>query len=210
MFHRRMVRVIKDLTAAIIAGGKSRRFGEPKASALFRNRKLLDYSIDVAQKISAHVIIIDGVNESIGTSKYPIFKDLIPGCGPLGGIYTALKFSCTPFVATLPCDTPFLIPELYEILFNQVTWQQPVVAESESGLEPLIAIWPKTMIVTLEQAILANNYSLSYSLELSTAKKIYIPAELSGYHPNMFFNINDKKDLEKLTKLEVSFPGLAS
>lgn len=52
------------LTVAIIAGGKSNRFGSPKAQALFNKKPLIDYAVKLAKSISEQVIIVNGNNLS--------------------------------------------------------------------------------------------------------------------------------------------------
>jgi len=87
------------LSAAIIAGGKSRRFGSPKALAVLGNSTLIDYAIHTAGAISEEIIISYGEENLFAGKTIPVIPDAIPDCGPLGGIYTVLLHAKTPWVA---------------------------------------------------------------------------------------------------------------
>jgi molybdopterin-guanine dinucleotide biosynthesis protein A len=48
-----------------------------------------------------------------------IRKDLVPACGPLGGLYTALKLTEYDAVLALACDMPFITPQLLQRMSRQ-------------------------------------------------------------------------------------------
>ena len=52
--------ISKNISAAIIAGGKSTRFGGPKVWAEFRGKRLIDHAVDLAQDIAGQVFIVNG------------------------------------------------------------------------------------------------------------------------------------------------------
>jgi molybdopterin-guanine dinucleotide biosynthesis protein A len=189
------------ITAAILAGGKSSRFGQPKEQATIQNRTLLEHAIDTAQEISSSVFI---VSSNLSKSKYRkifIYPDIFPDCGPIGGLYTALKFSSRPIVATIPCDMPKLPVQVYQILLQKMERNRPVVATSHQGLEPLVAIWPVSVLPVIEQNIINKNFSLRNTLRQLKSKEIYIPDCLQNYEEIFFLNINHKQDLKKLNHI---------
>src|SRR6266508_968828 len=48
-----------------------------------------------------------------------ISRDLVLRCGPLGGIFTALKITRADAVLFLACDMPFVSAELLEFLLHE-------------------------------------------------------------------------------------------
>jgi molybdopterin-guanine dinucleotide biosynthesis protein A len=48
-----------------------------------------------------------------------IRRDLVPRCGPLGGLYTALKTTKHDAILALACDMPFVTPDLLKLLLKR-------------------------------------------------------------------------------------------
>lgn len=190
-----------NLTVAIIAGGKSNRFGSPKAKALFNEKPLIDYAIKLAKSISEQVIIVNGKNLSYQESGIKTIADIIPDCGPIGGIFTALLHSNNSFVCTLPCDMPLLVPDLFRLLYERRSVDRPVVAISESGIEPLLSLWPTCLVSLLFSFIKGGKYSLRNVLIELQATAVNVPLLVDNYEPSIFTNVNYKNDLKKINRI---------
>lgn len=189
------------LTAAIIAGGKSRRFGSPKALAVLRNITLIDYAIHTARAISEEIVISYGEDNLFAGKTIPVIQDLIPGCGPLGGIYTVLLHAKTPWVAALPCDLPLLDSRVYEVLFAARRDDCPVVALSERGVEPLVSIWPQNLAEVLREFIQNGEFTMYKVVRELKAVEVDIPSQLPGYRAEFFLNVNREEDLDRIRKI---------
>ncbi len=215
---------MNNLTAAIIGGGKSTRFGKPKSFARFKGRRLIEYSIDLAKSISPQLILVSDSHLNYKKYKLDTYHDIIPGCGPLCGVYTALYHANTDYIATVPVDMPILTAEIYKILITKLENNKPVVAISESGMEPLVTIWPRTALNTLKQEIDKKRFSLYKALRRLKAIHVFIPGEMENYKTEYFHNINyqqdmefnitgenimDKKLPEHFTEFQKSYPDLA-
>ncbi len=183
------------LSAAIIGGGKSKRFGEPKALADFRGKPLIRHAVELARRIAPRVFLINGQTVAFEEIGIPVISDLIPDLGPIGGLFTALTKSPTPYMAVLPVDTPLLNEEVYRLLFRQMEPDRPVVAMSHKGLEPLISIWPITVLPRLKDQIERMDYSLRSILRQEEAVVVNFSEKMHPYNPDVFLNINYKKDL---------------
>jgi len=205
-----IVKKIRNLTVAIIAGGKSQRFGEPKALAKFGQQTLMDFSLQLAFRLSRRVLVISGDNSYQLPPEVKVYPDLIPGRGPLGGIHTALFYSATPYLATLPCDMPLLNVRVYQMLNDYLKAGQPVVAVSEKGWEPLVALWPREALPIIEAHLLSGQLSLRSVLSDLQVVEVLLPRLLTPYDPDIFFNINTKNDLEKLQHISEKRSAYAS
>ncbi|NOY58430.1 MAG: molybdenum cofactor guanylyltransferase [Calditrichaeota bacterium] len=185
------------MTIAIIAGGKSSRFGDSKLKALYLKRRLIDYAVDLAYSLSPHVMIVGGTTSLPEDLRPPVVHDLTTEIGPLGGIVTALTFGKTDWLAVMPCDAPQLSAKIYQALFDHVDRDVPVVAISKSGMEPLVSLWPRSVLPILKQTIAGCNYALRPLLRRLNATMCDV-TKIAGYSENWFVNINCQHDLQLL------------
>lgn len=190
----------KNITAAILTGGKSSRFGSPKELVKFNENRLIDISIKTAKKLTSEIIILSKKEFLFLSETLPIYSDLIPGCGPLGGIYTALHFSQNNWIATIPCDMPLLDPEIFHYLFSKRQNKLPLLAKSEYGFEPLVSIWNKDCLEKIKRKIQNVEFSVQNCLKEMNAVEVDVTRR-PNYKKEWFFNINCKKDLRRLNKI---------
>ena len=189
--------MLAHVTAALIAGGQSKRFGSPKQFAGYGDRRLIDYALDIVQSISRDAIIISNDNNHFSDAQLPVYSDLVKNCGPLGGIYTALYYAREKWVAVLPVDMPLLNLKIYRMLYPSCNADKPVVACSHKGLEPLVSIWPVSVLPYLKLQIEEQDFRLYYLLKKLQAIEINF-ASLPDYEHHWFENINYKKDIKSL------------
>lgn len=189
--------MLKHVTAALIAGGKSERFGSPKCSALYSGKSLLDHALEKIQCISEDAIIIGDIPRNILCHPVPVFKDIVEDCGPIAGIYTALHFSHKKWIAVLPVDMPLLPISVYRFLYTSCRDGCPVVARSEKGLEPLVSLWPIENLSVIKDQIDKKDFRLHFLLKMLNSVEVDL-SRIPGYNPLWFENINYKKDLKSL------------
>lgn len=189
---------ISEISVAILAGGKSVRFGYPKVLANFRGKPLIQHSIEDAISISNNVFIVVAKNSSLYFNKVDIYKDLIPEKGPLGGIFTALKFAQTPLVAIMPCDMPLLSPQIYRTLYHSMNTQWPIAAVFQRQIQPLVSIWPKRLMHELNYYLNENQTNVQKVLKKLNFQKFHLATESKA-----FLNINTRKDYQVLLQYTV-------
>lgn len=127
---------------AVLAGGRSTRFGSDKVSALWRDRPLIEH---VLAAVRPHVdaVIVCGREwpGEVGVPDRPR-TDL----GPLGGLNAALHHAAASGfdrVLSVPCDTPTLAPELLRSLLGCEA--NAIVAEL-----PVAGIWSASLSDALD------------------------------------------------------------
>ena len=130
-------------TLIILAGGKSQRMGQDKAFIRFQGEILIRRIMDRLSGLAEEVIVIAPRTQEHLPRGIKVTPDLIPGRGPLGGLYTALSAASYPAVAVVACDMPFVNAKLLayqrDILLSRDL--DVVVPSSEKGLEPLHAVY---------------------------------------------------------------------
>lgn len=122
------------ILGAVLAGGRSRRFGSDKARALLGGRTLIDRVVaGLRPQVEALVICGRDHDGATGIADRPA-ADL----GPLGGLNAALHHAAAhgfDAVVTAPCDTPFLPADLVARLRTTGT-------VAYAAAIPVIGFWP--------------------------------------------------------------------
>lgn len=110
------------VTAIVLAGGRSSRFGSPKLEATLDGRTLLDHSIDVARQVTDQIIvaIATGATGQPERSGLRIVADAEPFEGPLAGAASALASVSTPLAIVIGGDMPRLSPAVLEAMLNAI------------------------------------------------------------------------------------------
>jgi molybdopterin-guanine dinucleotide biosynthesis protein A len=129
------------ILGAILAGGRSSRFGSDKALATLDGRALIDRVMDaLGPQVDASVVV---GRSHPGASCIP--DRPAPDLGPLGGVAAALHHAMAhgfEQVLTVPCDAPFLPANLRQQLSDvgSVAYYAdlPVVGWWPSGASPLL------------------------------------------------------------------------
>ena len=98
------------MIAAILAGGRSRRMGAPKALVPFAGAPLIARPIAAARAAGLEPVVVAKTQLDVGV---PTWLDRFETSHPLAGLVTALEHG--PVVA-IACDQPFVTPELLATL----------------------------------------------------------------------------------------------
>jgi molybdopterin-guanine dinucleotide biosynthesis protein A len=151
------------LTICVQAGGESRRMGQDKALMPFLGRPLIQRVVDRLAPIADEVIVTTNRLEDYRFLGLPLYPDLKPGRGALGGLYTALASATCEAVAVVACDMPFASPTLIDTGYSLLVQEEADVAipNSGEGLEPLHAVYRReTCLPAIESAIDADQWKL--------------------------------------------------
>jgi molybdopterin-guanine dinucleotide biosynthesis protein A len=151
------------LTIAIQAGGQSSRMGQDKALKPFLGRPLIQRVIDRLTPIADEVIVTTNRPEEYAFLGLPLFADLRPGRGALGGLYTAVASATCEIVGVVACDMPFASISLFEHMYRLIEAEQAdvVIPRSEHGPEPLHAVYRRAACVpAIEASIAADEWKV--------------------------------------------------
>ena len=190
-----------NVTGIILAGGKSSQMGSDKGLLQLCGKQIVSYAIDALSGICDRIIIstTSDAYQSIG---YEVIADEIPGIGPMGGVYSALKESKTGKNLILSCDLPFVSKELLEhILSHGEGYQVAVPWQGNQHYEPLCGFYELSTLDKLSEFIHKGIYKLPDWFDEISVNKLIINDKLGFYHENLFLNVNTKSDLQKAEKL---------
>jgi len=133
------------VSAAILAGGRARRFGGADKGALAVGReRIIDRQRAALAAVADDVRIVAGDRDGYDGRGLRVIADAVPGAGPLGGLYSALLDAAHERVLILACDLPFVTAALLQRLVEESGTGQEidaVVPRSARGLEPLCALY---------------------------------------------------------------------
>jgi molybdenum cofactor guanylyltransferase len=202
MYHRHMPVPLTDVTAFILAGGKSTRMGTDKAFVELEGRPLLSRALDIARSVTLNV---NTVGDPRKFATYAtVVEDIFPNCGPLGGIHAALSSSSTELNLILAVDVPFVSTALLEYLLEHARMSPAVVtvAQTGRGYQPLSAIYRRQFADMAEKALREGRYKID-SLFPSTNTQVITEEELkaAGFSQTMFRNLNTRKELSKASEM---------
>jgi molybdopterin-guanine dinucleotide biosynthesis protein A len=125
--------ISKFVTGAVLAGGKSRRFGKNKALEVFLGKRLIDHSVETISRFCTPVFIVAGDLKPFANVRATLVRDIIPGGGPLVGIYTALLFSPHDWIFVKGVDMPFTVPDLLRLMLEQKKYRYDIIVPRLNG-----------------------------------------------------------------------------
>ena len=128
-----------SVTGLILAGGKgSRMGGVDKGLQAFRGKRLVDHVYErLAPQVGGVIINANQNHEEYKTFGVRVVSDAIGGfAGPLAGFHAGLSVSKRPFLASVPCDSPFLAADLIERLYQRIDESGAELAVAKTGDQP--------------------------------------------------------------------------
>ncbi len=186
-----------QLTAIVLAGGKSSRMGRDKCLIASPDGTLMiEHIINVFSQLASRILINANNPGPYLRLGYPVIADTFKGCGPLCGIFTGLSASATEINLFAPCDMPFLTVEFYRFLLEQINGYDAVVPKLDGKIYPVCLILKKsTQAIALGQ-IQKHNYRVRDFLQLIKVKYIDVRTNPGIYNENLLLNVNTPKDLK--------------
>jgi molybdenum cofactor guanylyltransferase len=187
-----------NVTAFVLAGGKSTRMGSDKAFVNYRGIPLLAHALDVARAACADVRIVG--NRAKFARYGTVVEDLFPDRGPLAGIHAALLASQTDLNLMLAVDMPMVSSEFVKYLLGvaQVDEATVVVPRVAGRRQPLCAIYRPEFASIAEAALQAGRNKIDplfSEVRIRTVEEEEV--NQAGFHRDIFCNVNTPIDLEK-------------
>jgi molybdopterin-guanine dinucleotide biosynthesis protein A len=133
-------------SAAILAGGQATRFGGRDKSALvIDGRTILDRQLAQLSSSADEIMIIRAAD------------DVVPGCGPLGGLHAALTRARHDAVFVVACDMPYVTADLAQYLLSLAAAGTADIvvpktlrqAQGRPKYHPLCAVYTRVCLETI-------------------------------------------------------------
>lgn len=175
--------------------------GSDKALLDFDGQLLIEHLLARLDGIALETIITTNHPDRYQFLKLPLFPDVLPGRGALGGIYTALQAAAQPLVAVVACDMPFASPAILRA-GRDILLADPgldaVIPSSEHGLEPLHAVYRRATCLPAVKAAIESGQWKAISWHGDVNVCVLIPAEIAQLDPDgsAFLNVNTPQELK--------------
>jgi molybdopterin-guanine dinucleotide biosynthesis protein A len=153
---------MSSFTVAILAGGKSSRMGTDKSFVPLLGRPMIEHVLErVADLGQRETILIVNRPDDYAHLGLPMFGDVIPDKGSLGGIYSAIHCSRSDSTLVLACDMPLVNPPLLRYMIalrgEEGGPYDVIVPRVEDHPQGLHAIYSRSCLESIRACIDADH-----------------------------------------------------
>lgn len=198
----------EDITGLVLAGGRGSRMGG--ADKGLQNFNGMPLALHTLLRLSPQV----GetlVNANRNLSAYesfgaPVWPDALPDfAGPLAGFLAGLEQAETPWIVTVPCDTPLFPSDLVERLAEAAEHEDAEIAmasgpEADGQLrtQPVFCLMRRELL----ESLVAFTHGGGRKIDAWTAqhRTVVVPFDRPGDDPRAFFNANTLAELRELER----------
>jgi Molybdopterin-guanine dinucleotide biosynthesis protein A len=189
-------------TAAILAGGLSRRMGYDKKKLRVGGENILQLIVNQLSADFEDIIVIGCTQDDIPGIKglRGVYPDALELSASLVGIYTALLQSKSEYLYVTACDMPFYNSD-YVSYMKKIIAENPdisgCVTRFEEWIEPFNAFYKVDLLPSIKTFLDTGRKSIYKCFE---KEKLYYIDESMGrlYSPEweMFCNLNTPRELK--------------
>jgi molybdenum cofactor guanylyltransferase len=197
---------VSDITGVILAGGRGSRMGGVDKG--LQNFNGMPLALHTLMRLSPQVgeVMINanrnlGAYESFGV---PVWPDVLSDyAGPLAGFLTALERCETPWLVTVPCDTPLFPQDLVARLAQAAHEQDAEIAmaaareeDGQARTQPVFCL----LRLELLESLVRFTHGGGRKIDAWTGqhKTAIVTFDAAGDDPKAFFNANTLAELHQL------------
>lgn len=190
---------------AINAGGKSSRMGTDKAFVPIAGMPIIEHIWGRVQQLGqTETFIIANKPEAYQQFGCPIYGDVLPDSGSLGGIYTALHHSQSDYTLLLACDMPFIAPPLIRYMWSlaQDASFDVIVPRVNQYPQGFFALYHKNCLPHIHEKLTQKAFKVIGFYDAVRVRYVDEPEYQPFIEPEKtFFNVNTPDDLQQAEKL---------
>lgn len=184
----------EDITALVLAGGKSRRMGgRDKGLLPFGDGLLIGHVLAlIAPQVDSILISANRNQEAYAAYGYPVLADPLEDYqGPLAGFLAGLERMRSNYLLTLPCDGPNIVSDLAQRLARGLIEGSADIAVAHDGrrLQPVYALLHRRVLPSLHAALAAGERKIDRWFPANN----WVTVDFSDV-PEQFQNINTPED----------------
>ena len=210
---------------AILAGGRATRFdGCDKSALVVDGRAILDRQLDELSPLTDDIVIVGArdarANGSRSAGAHPqgyqearAFRargsvrevaDIVPGCGPLGGVHAALAAARGQHVLVVACDMPYVTAAFADHLFSLAGGVHIVVPKTERGYHPLCAVYSRACLEHVAANLAAGRLALRELIDDVVPVHVVSEPEIGrfGRASRLLANVNTPAEYASLEALQ--------
>ena len=195
-----------NILGVVLAGGKSKRFGEDKSQVTLNNKRLIDYILsEIITEFNEVLIISNNRIDFMSSSKITKIEDDEKDLGPLGGVLTAMRWinknkKKYKWISTFPSDTPFFNKKTLSDFYKNINTKDGKLffIKSNQTRHNIFGLWSLELLDQLEKDLIIKG---ERKVEFWANKNGVQTVDMTFSKNDPFFNINTKEDLEQAKKI---------
>ena len=211
------LRLVKDITALLLSGGRgSRMGGVDKGLQPFNGLPLAHHALTrLAPQVAGLMVNANRNLDEYETLAQPFNATVIPDglgnfAGPLAGFLVGLQHCPTSWLVTAPCDTPLLPLDLVTRLMQAVAKSQADIAMAsapETDNADQVTLRKQPVFCLLRASLLPSLQAFTQAGGAKIAAwtgqhhTVLVPFDQPGDNPRAFFNANTLDELRQLEAL---------
>lgn len=191
----------QDITGVVLAGGRGSRMGGVDKG--LQNHQGMPMALHALLRLSPQVgAVMINANRNLNAYESfgaPVWPDVLPDfAGPLAGFLTGLERAETPWVVTVPCDTPAFPNDLVERLAAAASQEGSDAAMAmalEAGVlraQPVFCLLRVNLLESLTQFTQSGGRKIDAWTQTLKLSRVAFDA------PEAFFNANTPQDLQRM------------
>jgi molybdenum cofactor guanylyltransferase len=175
--------------------------GTPKALLRFDNLPIIAHIVSTLQRLSAEVVVVAAPGQELPSMPVTLVRDGMAHQGPVGGICYGLAAATTDVCFVTSCDSAFLNARLIEDLVSRISDHDVVVPHWEGRLQPLHAVYRRSVLPLLEKQLVRGELRPIYLFEKVRTLTVS-EDEIRRVDPDgsSFFNMNTPEDYAEALK----------
>nr|VFK15573.1 MAG: molybdenum cofactor guanylyltransferase [Candidatus Kentron sp. LFY] len=189
-----------DITGVILAGGQAKRMGGRDKGLIDLARKaMIEHAIvTLRPQVEALIISANRNSKIYERFGYPVVPDVMGGYfGPLAGMASSMQYAKTPYIVTVPCDSPLVPSNLAERLYVAMDKARANISVAYDGkrIQPVFALLESPLWPSIIDFLGAGDRKI----DLWYAGHRTALADFSD-RPEAFLNVNTPEDKTALEK----------
>ena len=183
------------VTGIVLAGGKgSRMGGVDKGLQPLRGKPMVEWVLARFTPQVSEIIINANQNVQVYAKyEHRVVSDQIGGfAGPLAGLQAGLNAAKHPLVVTVPCDSPFLPPDLVSRLIGNLGENDLAVAKTGDQAHPVFALMKREVRESLEAFLASGGRKIDAWYAALKVVEVTFDDEADAFR-----NINTREELDR-------------
>ena len=193
-----------NYSVVIQAGGQSTRMGQDKGLLQFGNYKMVEYILHQVSGMGEKNFIVSNQPDKYLEYGLPVYSDIYPNIGALGGFHTIFSFLEREYAVVLACDMPFINLDLLIHLLSLSRDYDIVVPRLNHNkfVKPFRGVYSKRCLPAVEKAF-GEGHRRVISFFDDVSVRYVEKDEIHIYDPDerSFINVNTPEDLQQAIRM---------
>ncbi len=187
------------LTAALFAGGESRRMGKDKAQVTLGGEQLWSRQLKILRGLRPEKILVSArVRPTWCAPEIGVVLDQSPSYGPLSGFAAVLRQIQTTHLLVLAIDLPRMTVMHLQNLWMMAKPGMGIIPQNGDFFEPMCAIYSAGSGVIAQRDLANKEFSLQSLVQNLLEQDLVHPYRLPDLEQQLYSNVNTPDDLARL------------